>query len=355
MTEKEISQFENYYLKKPHLVILGAGATMATIPNGDKFGKKSSCMNNFLSELGLQNLLDGIDIHTNSTNIEKIYSELHERSDCSKVVRKIEDTIYDYFSSLVIPDNVTIYDLLILSLRKKDCIATFNWDSLLVQAYNRISRFCSDLPKILYLHGNVGIKICDSCHKVIAITDGDNCPFCGKKLTPTWLLYPVAKKNYDEDPFIHTQWKQFEQILPLPAVTTIFGYGAPPSDTLAIEKLKKAFLAFGQESRQFDEIEIIEKPGAKYKDVNQSWWDLSALTYDHMTLQDNFFNSYLARNPRRTIEHAKAHNLDGMFAHAYCKWDAADLNDDFESLKWYKKISETLQYERTGNYSIIIN
>lgn len=33
MTEREIFEIEN---TRPHVVILGAGATIATIPNGDK-------------------------------------------------------------------------------------------------------------------------------------------------------------------------------------------------------------------------------------------------------------------------------------------------------------------------------
>ena len=35
---------------RAHTVILGAGATMAAIPNGDKNGKKSSVMNGMISK-----------------------------------------------------------------------------------------------------------------------------------------------------------------------------------------------------------------------------------------------------------------------------------------------------------------
>ena len=42
--------------QRPHLVILGAGATIATIPAGDKYGRKSSVMDNFISELQLNDL-----------------------------------------------------------------------------------------------------------------------------------------------------------------------------------------------------------------------------------------------------------------------------------------------------------
>ena len=33
---------------RAHTVILGAGATMAAIPNGDRYGKKSSVMNGMI-------------------------------------------------------------------------------------------------------------------------------------------------------------------------------------------------------------------------------------------------------------------------------------------------------------------
>ena len=38
---KEIeANYKRYILERPHIVILGAGATMAAIPNGDKNGKR---------------------------------------------------------------------------------------------------------------------------------------------------------------------------------------------------------------------------------------------------------------------------------------------------------------------------
>lgn len=41
LTEEEIFEIEN---TRPHVVILGAGATIATIPNGDKHGNPAlSC------------------------------------------------------------------------------------------------------------------------------------------------------------------------------------------------------------------------------------------------------------------------------------------------------------------------
>ena len=61
-----------------HVVILGAGATIAAIPNGDKNGIKSPAMNDFFIRTHMEHLLDDFEIKTTSTNLEDIYSELYE-------------------------------------------------------------------------------------------------------------------------------------------------------------------------------------------------------------------------------------------------------------------------------------
>ena len=112
---------------RAHTVILGAGATMAAISNGDRYGKKSSVMNEMISKLGLDDLLADVELETKSENIEDIYSELYMKSEYVEVVRELEKRLYDYFDSFEIPDAPTVYDFLILSLTEKDVIATFNW------------------------------------------------------------------------------------------------------------------------------------------------------------------------------------------------------------------------------------
>lgn len=76
-------------------------------------------MNNFIEELDMGAILEGVRLHTTSTNLEDIYSELHDRTDCTEVRETLEQRIYDYFRCLELPDQATIYDLLILSLRPK--------------------------------------------------------------------------------------------------------------------------------------------------------------------------------------------------------------------------------------------
>lgn len=83
-------------MKKRHTVILGAGATMAAIPNGDKNGKISSVMNGLIEKLNLHEVLNGIELKTESNNLEDIYSELHSRPECKHATEELEKRLYQY-------------------------------------------------------------------------------------------------------------------------------------------------------------------------------------------------------------------------------------------------------------------
>lgn len=232
---------EKAMVQRPHLVILGAGATIAAIPNGDKNGKKSSVMNDFATNLNLLELLKTITLDTESNNIEDIYSELFDRTDedSIKVREQLESTIRNYFETLKIPDDPTIYDYLLLSLTKKDAIVSFNWDDLLIQAYQRVHKITKNLPYISFLHGNVGAGYCSKCGQLGARRN--KCPECGKLFDASPLLYPVRKKDYGSNLFISSQWEGLKEYISRAAVITIFGYSAPKTDTEAIKILKIIF------------------------------------------------------------------------------------------------------------------
>src|SRR5258708_32435540 len=132
--EDEIAQV---MMGKPHVVILGAGTSRSACPTGDVNGKQLPLMNDFVDLLGLGKTLEeaGIDYHGQS--FEDIYDQLYANDKYSKVRREIDYIVYGYFSSLQLPEHPTIYDHLVLSLRQKDVIATFNQDPFLMQAYRR--------------------------------------------------------------------------------------------------------------------------------------------------------------------------------------------------------------------------
>ena len=71
-----------------HTVILGAGATIAAIPNGDKNGNKSSVMNGLIDKLNLNDVLSDVELSTTSNNLEDIYSELYSKLEYKNVVNE---------------------------------------------------------------------------------------------------------------------------------------------------------------------------------------------------------------------------------------------------------------------------
>lgn len=289
--------FEELMKNRPHVVILGAGASCAAIPNGDKNGKKISAMNGFIENLGLSVLLSKITLFTKSNNLEDIYMELDERSnqekDCEKVKSELEQKIFKFMTEYEIPNTPTIYDYLILSLTDKDLIATFNWDPLLVQAYCRVMQYTNNLPFLVYLHGNVGVGYCEQDNAIGNI--GGRCK-CGKLFKPMKLLYPIKNKNYNQNIAIAKSWKELQNNLHRAYMLTIFGYSAPQSDIEAIAMLKSAWGT--AEKRDLEEIEIIDIRDED--EVIESWKDF--IHTHHFSYHKDYFTSTLATFPRRSCE-----------------------------------------------------
>lgn len=255
--------------------MLGSGASIAAIPNGDKYGKKISPMNELTEISSVKDTINSIKIPFHSDNLEEIYSELYYRPECKESLDKLERDIEEYFSDFKIPDKPTVYDFLILSLTKKDLIASFNWDPLLVQAYERVSEINDNLPKIVFLHGNVSKN---------------------KSLSAP-LLYPLKEKDYYKDnSFIKESWDILNTYLEKAYMITIFGYRAPKFDKVAIEMLKETWKKV--ENRDIEKIDIIDI--ANKDQLKKSWGDF---TYTHhYSICENFFDSSLGKFPRRSCE-----------------------------------------------------
>ena len=119
---------------KPHLIILGAGASIASYYDWGASGPVLPSMNSLAKDLGLSKKIEKYGLNPEK-NFEDLYSEICESGEYDELVLLMKSRIVSYFSKLRLPDTVTVYDKLILSLRDKDCIATFNWDPFLIQAY----------------------------------------------------------------------------------------------------------------------------------------------------------------------------------------------------------------------------
>lgn len=294
----DYAEIESKMKRRPHVVICGAGASIAAIPDGDANGNKISVMKGFINKLGMAGVISACRLNTNSDNLEDIYMELYERDSESLVFRdariKLEQLIEQYFTTFVIPKAPTAYDYLILGLTKKDLIASFNWDPLLMQAYQRCKKFTRSLPEIVFLHGNVAIGVCKN-DKRVGIADS-LCSVCGNPLARMRLLYPIKNKDYTSDLYISDSWRCLQHYLKIAYRLTIFGYSAPKSDIVARSMLKEAWGKV--EERALEEIEIIDI--ASEEVVTESWADF--IHTHHYSVYNNIFASAIGMYPRRTCD-----------------------------------------------------
>lgn len=243
----------------------------------------------------------------------------------------LKTRIQDYFKRLELPEHPTIYDYLILSLRPKDVIATFNWDPFLYQAFNRNGKFSfTPPPGILHLHGNVAIGYCSKERR--SGPAGSIIKDTGEYCSPTKLLYPVTKKDYNSSEFIKGQWKDLKDA----ERVTVFGYRAPDSDVEAMELMQEAWGS--PEQRAMEQFELIDiRPE---EEVKKSWSKfIHSHHYDYHT---TFFDSSLARHPRRTIESYRLWSQPMKINHAFQEGNKVPNNfkDLKEMWEWYKPLME---------------
>ena len=297
-------EIEQQHMRRPHVVILGAGASYAAFPEGERNGVRLPLMNNFVDLVDLNDLLSQTDIDVEVDNFETIYDQLYQSNSHREIRGELENAIYDYFSSLEIIDEPTVYDHLLLSLRGKDVVATFNWDPLLLQAYRRNIREFK-LPRLLFLHGNVAIGWCAKDY-VVGI-NGNRCRKCGCILEPTKLLYPISEKNYHLNGFVSSQWKELDQFLRNSFMITIFGYGAPQSDVSAIDLMKSAWGDINQ--RVMEQTEIID---IKSEDDLCGTWEPFIHSH-HYEIHSSFYESWISKHPRRTGEAYLNQYIDASF------------------------------------------
>lgn len=263
------------------------------MPRGDRNGRRLPVMANLVTTLNLGPLLEAVGIPPEGVNFEQLYSDLYVSGEQPQLLMQIEEKVRDYFGGLALPDEPTIYDYLVLSLREKDVIATFNWDPFLFLACQR-NYGKAPLPHILHLHGNVAIGYCER-DKVKGPIQG-RCMRCGQPFTPSRLLFPVTEKDYASDPLIRGEWDDFERTLEAAYLFTIFGYGAPATDVKAVDVMKSAWSRPG--ARELEEIEIIDIKSDE--ELHATWSPFIVRT--HYRVCNDFFDSLLADWPRRTGE-----------------------------------------------------
>lgn len=252
-------------IANPHVVIIGAGASRAAC-SVDRNGKVVPLLRDIHHVLNITSQLEKYSLTGKEwNNFESLYSYIFDKKEYKKLKDLLERSIEDYFSSLQLPESVTIYDYLVLALTKKDIIISFNWDPFLLQAYRRNLKV-GNLPQIVFLHGNVGLGVCYKCKNKGYIND--TCPSCHQKLERCPLLYPVCRKNYYEDPLIKNEWSQAKDWLSNAGGITIFGYSAPETDREAYHLLKNSYQKSKREAiAPFTLIDLQEKQMKKWQDI----------------------------------------------------------------------------------------
>jgi hypothetical protein len=287
----------------PHVVVLGAGASKAALPAGDKTGRMIPLMDDLPKILGedWERLVHSADPPPG--NFESTFSWIRCSGRFDAQLSHIEEIIESYFSNLELPDHPSIYDYLVLGLRAKDVIATFNWDPFLMQAHQRNRSTCG-LPDIRFLHGNVASATCRE-HDVLGAPT-ESCPFCWKRLERGRLFFPDANKDYAKDSIVHRDWSRVTAQLKKAFHLTIFGYSGPATDFNARKLLLHGW---GQTPmRDFNHVEMIDTAD---DDVLRSRWD-EFIPYDHEMIVRDFWDSSIARWPRRTAEWKIAASFYGV-------------------------------------------
>lgn len=323
-TEKEIADFRQV---RPHLVIVGAGASRAAFPNGERNEHRLPLMADFSEIVPVGPIIQESGIDSHGKNFEELYSAISENTEHSALKAKIEGIVFDYFAQLELPDTPTLYDVLVLSLREKDVIATFNWDPFLIQAWHRSASVTESLPCLLFLHGNVAHGYCERDR--YQGPRGERCPRCGEIFQSDRLLFPVATKDYSADPSISKAWEVIRVALKDALAVTIFGYSAPSSDEDAVEIMHDAWGS--PEKRQFEGFEIIDiKPR---EELRANW---AGFVYvDHYRTYPSFRESMLVRHPRRSGEAFLNQYIDGKFLEGNPVIEARTLG---ELHNWFKPL-----------------
>lgn len=293
-------------------------------------------MADLVEQVGLAELLQESGIENSSgQNFELIYESLVADASKAEVVRTMEARIRDYFAGIVISPKVTLYDKLLLSLRPKDFIATFNWDPLLVQAFKR-NRSVKLLPRVLFLHGSVDAGACNE-HRQKGFLDG-SCSVCRCQFGPVPLLYPIGRKNYETDPFIANEWMELREAMQNAYILTIFGYSAPASDVAAREVMLEAWKM--NETRELAEIDIID---IKDKSALETSWSPFFVRSHYLISKSPY---WLFQHPRRSSDHLAMATLQNRPCH---ERPLPDITDLAELQEWIQPLlDEEIKLEKDG-------
>lgn len=317
-----------FCVPQPHVVILGAGASKAAFLGGDKNGKPIPLLDDLPDIIGAPWKELVTEAQPPVLGFESQYSWIRSRQLYSEKLSEIEEIVHQYFKSLEILDCPTIYDYLVLGLRGKDVIATFNWDPFLMLAYRR-NRTIADLPDIRFLHGCVEFATCHQ-HDILGSTL-EKCPECDKALVQSPLIFPEQEKDYTEDALIHRDWEQVTNKLKRAFHLTIFGYAGPATDY----KARKLLLDGWKEAplKEGSHVEIINIED-EHK-LRENWKEF--IPFYHDMIYKEFWHSTIAKWPWRTAEYKLSTSRCGIVSEHLGPFRTDSLQ---ELQHWFSELAE---------------
>lgn len=312
----------------PHVVLLGAGASRAAFPKGDATGRRVPLMNELPGVL-LQPWRDLVEsANPTGDDFESQFAFLKQSGEHESSLRMIEKLLYEYFSRLRLPTEPTIYDHLVLGLREKDLIATFNWDPFLMLAYERNRDVPGvTLPDIRFLHGSVRFAYCPEHSEVLGVP-GMFCPRCDVGLKRSPILFPIADKNYAREEVLWRDWRVVTDILARAGHLTIFGYSGPKTDCSARTLLREAWWKGANDgeagrNRNVDYLEVVDV--VTEADLEDRWKDL--IPFHHFMSTDKFWTSTIGIWPRRTMESRVATSVFAEIVEPWGSLETTSLNE----------------------------
>lgn len=317
---------------KPHVVLLGAGANNAAFPNGDKNGQPVPLLRDVAVDLDLFRFFPDELQELAHSDFEAAYSRLVDLGADS--ISDVNEAVYGYFSKLELPEEPNLYDVLNLTLRRKDAIFTFNWDPFLMQSRIKLARLgvVPSFPMLFFLHGNVAVGWCQE-HQTSGVV-ANSCLKCGQPFEPSPLLFPVEKKNYQDGALVEREWNALRAFLGECFWLTIFGYSAPATDAEAVALLKEGW---GEPAiRNMEQTELIVRPGADHEAL-RSRWDPFIHTH-HYDVNEDFYESWLAKHPRRSGEAFWNQYLEAAFISDNHVPQGIETLD--ELVNWFKPLFE---------------
>lgn len=322
---------EDCSIKKPHVVILGAGASKAAFLNGDRNGKNVPTMDDLITTLELESIFSKYNFQIGThANFESIFSRIKN----NEFRNELEHEIRKYFSSLELPETPTLYDHLVLCLREKDVIATFNWDPFLWLACQRIyKKITHKIPTIFFLHGNVEVAI-DKKNRVKVgrhVRTEEN----HHEYPLTKLIYPVENKNYIDDDFIREEWAAVQRYIENAYSLTIFGYGSPATDIEAKNLLLKSWNNSFLKENNMENLEVVDIKAET--NLKKTWAEFFTSSI-HLSLLPDVYQSFIFKYPRRSCEAFNRQNLGCEFLDNGALNNNVWKSENFNDLKgWFQK------------------